>query len=172
MGRGKTGRVYGHLMGMLATMKGLPLSYNRDLQEDKEGLFDTVDTLLPTLGVFAGMVKTLKVKADRSGQAAGQGYILATDVADYLVKKGLPFRRAHEVVAKLVSYAVGKGKELHQLELSEYRQFSPLFDASVADVSVVSSIKARNVVGGTAPEQVDAQLSRAKGLVKSEGGDY
>ncbi len=172
LGRGKTGRVYGHLMGMLATMKGLPLSYNRDLQEDKEGLFDTVDTLLPTLAVFAGMVKTLKVKADRTGQAAGQGYILATDVADYLVKKGLPFRRAHEVVAKLVSYAVGKGKELHQLELSEYRQFSPLFDASVLDISVVSSIKARNVVGGTAPEQVDAQLSRAKGLVKSEGGGY
>ena len=172
LGRGKAGRVYGHLMGMLATMKGLPLSYNRDLQEDKEGLFDTVDTLLPTLAVFAGMVKTLKVKAERAGQAAGQGYILATDVADYLVKKGLPFRRAHEAVAKLVSYAVEKGKELHQLELSEYRQFSPLFDASVLDVSVTSSIKARSVVGGTAPEQVDAQLARARGLVKSGGGGY
>ncbi len=172
LGRGKTGRVYGHLMGMLATMKGLPLSYNRDLQEDKEGLFDTVDTLLSTLAVFAGMVKTLKVKSERTGQAVGQGYILATDVADYLVKKGLPFRQAHSVVAKLVSYAVEKGKELHQLELGEYRQFSPLFDAGVLDVSVVSSIKARNVVGGTAPEQVDVQLARAKGLVKSEGGGY
>jgi len=172
LGRGKAGRVYGHLVGMLATMKGLPLSYNRDLQEDKEGLFDTVDTLLPTLAVFAGMVKTLKVKAERAGQAAGQGYILATDVADYLVKKGLPFRRAHEVVAKLVSYAVGKGKDLHQLDLGEYRQFSPLFDAGVLDVSVASSVKARNVVGGTAPEQVDAQLARARGLVKSGGGGY
>jgi argininosuccinate lyase len=172
LGRGKTGRVYGHLMGMLATMKGLPLSYNRDLQEDKEGLFDTVDTLLSTLAVFAGMAKTLKVNSERTGRAAGQGYILATDVADYLVKKGLPFRRAHEVVARLVSYAVEKGKELHQLELGEYRQFSPLFDAGVLDVSVASSIKARNVVGGTAPEQVDAQLARAKGLVKSEGGGY
>ena len=172
LGRGKAGRVYGHLVGMLATMKGLPLSYNRDLQEDKEGLFDTVDTLLSTLAVFAGMVKTLKVKAERAGQAADQGYILATDVADYLVKKGLPFRRAHEVVAKLVSYAVGKGKDLHQLDLGEYRQFSPLFDAGVLDVSVASSVKARNVVGGTAPEQVDAQLARARGLVKSGGGGY
>jgi len=172
LGRGKTGRVYGHLMGLLATMKGLPLSYNRDLQEDKEGLFDTVDTLLSTLAVFAGMVKTLKVKAERTGQAAGQGYILATDMADYLVKNGLPFRQAHSVVAKLVSYAVEKGKELHQLELGEYRQFSPLFDAGVLDVTVASSIKARNVVGGTAPEQVDAQLARARGLVKSGGGSY
>jgi argininosuccinate lyase len=172
LGRGKTGRVYGHLVGMLTIMKGLPLSYNRDLQEDKEGLFDTVDTLLSTLAVFAGMVKTLKVKAERTGQAAGQGYILATDVADYLVKKGLPFRQAHSVVAKLVSYAVEKGKELHQLELGEYRQFSPLFDAGVLDVTVASSIKARNVVGGTAPEQVDAQLARARGLVKSGGSGY
>jgi argininosuccinate lyase len=172
LGRGKTGRVYGHLMGMLATMKGLPLSYNRDLQEDKEGLFDTVDTLLSTLAVFAGMVKTLNVKAERTGQAAGQGYILATDVADYLVKKGLPFRQAHSVVAKLVSYAVEKGKELNQLELGEYRQFSPLFDAGVLDITVAASIKARNVVGGTAPEQVDIQLARARGLVKSGGSGY
>ncbi|MBN2099512.1 MAG: argininosuccinate lyase [Dehalococcoidia bacterium] len=172
LGRGKSGRVYGHLMGMLATMKGLPLSYNRDLQEDKEGLFDTVDTLLSTLAVFAGMVKTLKVKADRTSQAAGQGYILATDVADYLVKKGLPFRRAHEVVAKLVSYAAEKGKELQQLDLGEYQQLSPLFDASVLDISVASSIKARNAVGGTAPEQVGTQLARARGLVKSGGGGY
>ena len=172
LGRGKTGRVYGHLMGMLTIMKGLPLSYNRDLQEDKEGLFDTVDTLLSTLAVFAGMVKTLEVKAERTGQAADQGYILATDVADYLVKKGLPFRQAHSVVAKLVSYAVEKSKELHQLELGEYRQFSPLFDAGVLDVTVASSIKARNVVGGTAPEQVDAQIARAKGLVKSGGSGY
>jgi argininosuccinate lyase len=172
LGRGKTGRVYGHLMGMLTIMKGLPLSYNRDLQEDKEGLFDTVDTLLSTLAVFAGMVKTLKVKAERTGQAASQGYILATDVADYLVKKGLPFRQAHSVVAKLVSYAVEKGKELNQLELGEYRQFSPLFDAGVLDITVASSIKARNAVGGTAPEQVDAQLARARGLVKSGGSGY
>jgi argininosuccinate lyase len=172
LGRGKTGRVYGHLMGMLTTMKGLPLSYNRDLQEDKEGLFDTVDTLLPTLAVFSGMLKTLKVKAERTSQAAGQGYILATDVADYLVKKGLPFRRAHEVVAKLVSHAVGKGKELHELDLSEYRQLSPLFEADVLNISAASSVKARNVVGGTAPEQVETQLAKAKGLLKSGGAGY
>ncbi len=172
LGRGKTGRVYGHLSALLATMKGLPLSYNKDLQEDKEGLFDTVDTLLSTLAVFAGMLKTVTVKAERAGQAAGAGYILATDVADYLAKKGLPFRRAHEVVAKLVSYSAGKGKELHQLELGEYRQFSPLFDAAVLDISVETSVKARNVVGGTAPRQVEAQLARARGLVKSGDGGY
>ncbi len=170
LGRGKTGRVYGHLMGMLTTMKGLPLSYNRDLQEDKEGLFDTVDTLLSTLAVFAGMVKTLKVKTERTSQAAGQGYILATDVADYLVKKGLPFRQAHGVVARLVSYAVEKGKDLHELQLSEYLQFSPLFDAGVLDINTGSSINARNVPGGTAPEQVDTQLARARGLVKGGSG--
>ncbi|MDM7999762.1 MAG: argininosuccinate lyase [Dehalococcoidia bacterium] len=172
LGRGKAGRVYGHLMGMLATMKGLPLSYNRDLQEDKEGLFDTVDTLLSTLAVFAGMVKTLKVKAERAGQAASLNYILATDVADYLVKKGLPFRRAHEVVAKLVSYAVDKGKELHEMDLGEYRQFSPLFEANVLDINVSSSLRARSIVGGTAPQQVDAQLARARGLLKGGGGGY
>ena len=169
LGRGKTGRVYGHLVGLLTTMKGLPLSYNKDLQEDKEGLFDTVDTLLSTLAVFAGMVQTLKVKAGRTAGAAGEGYILATDVADYLVKKGLPFRRAHEVVGKLVAYSAGKGRELRELELGEYRQFSPLFDAGVLEISVESSIAARNVMGGTAPGQVEAQLARARGLVK--GGD-
>jgi len=118
------------------------------------------------------MLKTLKVKAERTSQAAGQGYILATDVADYLVKKGLPFRRAHEVVAKLVSHAVGKGKELHELDLSEYRQLSPLFEADVLNISAASSVKARNVVGGTAPEQVETQLAKAKGLLKSGGAGY
>ncbi len=172
LGRGKAGRVYGHLMALLTTMKGLPLSYNKDLQEDKEGLFDTVDTLLSTLAVFAGMVRTLKVRADRTGGAAGEGYILATDVADYLVKKGLPFRRAHETVGRLVAYSAGKGKDLGQLEIAEYRQFSPLFDAGVLDISVGSSIGARNVVGGTAPGQVEAQLARARELVKSGDGGH
>ena len=102
LARGKTGRVYGNLLALLTTMKGLPLAYNSDMQEDKEGLFDTVDTLLSTLAVFAGMVSTMKVNTDNSGKAAGRGYILATDLADYLVKKGEPFRTAHEIVANLV----------------------------------------------------------------------
>ena len=125
--RGKTGRIYGRLMAMLTTMKALPLAYNRDMQEDKEGLFDTVDTLLSTLEVFAGMVGTLKVKTARTGQAAEQGYILATDLADYLVRKGEAFRTAHEVVAQLVSYAMEKGKTFGELDLAKYKKFSPLF---------------------------------------------
>ncbi len=172
LGRAKTGRVYGHLAAMLATMKGLPLAYNRDLQEDKEGLFDTVDTLRSTLAVFTGMVKTIKIKAERTSGAAGEGYILATDVADYLVKKGLPFRKAHDIVGRLVAHAAAGGKGLAQLDLAEYRQFSPLFDAGVMDISAQSSIAARNVAGGTAPGQVEAQLARARGLVESGGGGH
>ena len=125
--RGKTGRVYGKLIALLTTMKGLPLAYNRDMQEDKEGFFDTVDTLLSTLGVFTGMIKTLRVKAENTGQAVKQGYILATDLADYLVKKGEPFRTAHDIVGRLVSYAMEKGKSFSDLSLAEYKGFSPLF---------------------------------------------
>ncbi len=160
--RGKTGTVYGRLMALLTTMKALPLAYNKDMQEDKEGLFDTVDTLLSTLEVFAGMVKTLQVKAARIGEAARQGYILATDLADYLVEKGEAFRSAHNIVARLVSYAVGKGKSFGELSLSEYKGFSPLFGEDVRSITVESSIAARDVVGGTAPGQVEKALARAK----------
>ncbi|MBM4432995.1 MAG: argininosuccinate lyase, partial [Chloroflexi bacterium] len=167
LARGKTGRVYGHLMAMLTMMKALPLSYNRDLQEDKEGLFDTVDTLLSTLDVFTGMVKTLRVKAENMEKAAGQGYILATDLADYLVKKGKPFRSAHQIVGKLVSYAVGKNKTLGELSLAEYKRFSSLFGKDVRSITVESSLAARNVIGGTAPKQVDKALAAAKKQIKS-----
>jgi len=169
LARGKTGRVYGNLLAILTTMKALPLSYNRDLQEDKEGLFDTVDTLLSTLEVFAGMVKTLKVNAVRTCQATEEGYILATDLADYLVKKGVPFRQAHNIVGELVRYAISQGKKLPQLSLSEYQRFSPLFGEDVYSITIDSSIAARNIVGGTAPEQVEAQLARARNIV--EGRD-
>jgi len=163
--RGKTGRVYGRLMALLTTMKALPLAYNRDMQEDKEGLFDTVDTLLSTLEVFAGMVATLKVKAAYTGQTVWQGYILATDLADYLVKKGETFRSAHDTVARLVSYAVEKGKSFGELSLSEYKGFSPLFEDDVRLITVESSIAARDVIGGTAPGQVEKALARAKKLI-------
>ena len=166
--RGKTGRVYGKLMALLVTMKALPLSYNRDMQEDKEGFFDTVDTLLSTLEVFTGMVKTLRVKAENIEQAVRQGYILATDLADYLVKNGEAFRTAHNIVARLVSYAMEKGKSFGELSPSEYKEFSPLFGEDVYSITVESSIAARDVIGGTAPKQVDRALAAAKKLL----GEY
>jgi argininosuccinate lyase len=170
LGRGKTGRVYGHLMALLTVMKGLPLAYNRDMQEDKEGFFDTVDTVLSTLEVFTGMAKTLKVKAENIGRAMERGYILATDLADYLVKKGEAFRTAHEVVGKLVAYAVEKGKSFSELSLSEYKRFSPRFDRDVFEITVESSITARDIVGGTAPRQVKRALARAKKIIGARGG--
>ncbi len=165
LARGKAGRVYGRLTAILTTMKALPLSYNRDMQEDKEGFFDTVDTLLNTLEVFAGMIKTLKVKAEKMGLRAKQGYILATDLADYLVKKGEPFRTAHNTVAKLVSYAAERGKPLGEISLAEYKDFSPLFEEDIYSVSAESSIAARDVVGGTAPGQVERALAAAKKIL-------
>jgi argininosuccinate lyase len=165
LARGKTGRVYGNLLALLATMKGLPLAYNRDLQEDKEGLFDTVDTLLGTLGAFTGMVATLKVNAENMRQAAGRGYILATDLADYLVKKGESFRSAHEIVGKLVNYAVAKGKLFSELDIKEYGKFSVLFKEDVYKITVESSLAARDTIGGTAPRRVRQALARARRVV-------
>ncbi len=160
--RGKTGRVFGNLMAILTTMKGLPLAYDKDLQEDKEGLFDTVDTLIPGLTIFSGLIKTLKINKQNMEKDAGKGYMLATDIADYLVKKGETFRNAHGAVAKLVSYAISQNKTLSELTLDEYRKFSLLFDSDVYDITVASSLRARNVPGGTAPEQVEKALAEAK----------
>jgi len=163
--RGKTGRVYGKLMALLTTMKGLPLAYNRDTQEDKEGLFDTVDTLLSSLEVFTGMIKTLQVKTENIEPAVRQGYILATDLADYLVKKGEPFRTAHDIIGKLVNYAMEKGKSFGELSLSEYQNFSTLFGEDVYSITIMSSIAAKDVVGGTAPRQVEQALATAKNII-------
>jgi len=165
LARGKTGRVYGNLLSLLTVMKGLPLAYNRDMQEDKEGLFDTVDTLLATLEVLTGMVKKLKVNTVRMARDVSDSYILATDMADYLVKKGLPFRQAHSIVGKLVQYAISKNKGFQELGLDEYRSFSPLFADDVYGITVKTSVEARNVVGGTAPKQVVAALAGARKLV-------
>jgi argininosuccinate lyase len=166
LARGKTGRVYGHLMALLATMKALPLAYNRDLQEDKEGLFDVVDTLLATLEVFTGLVATLRVKSENTERAVKRGYILATDLADYLVRKGAAFRTAHDIVAKLVSQAIDKGKLFSELSLSEYQEFSPLFDKDVYAITVDSSLAARDVIGGTAPKQVAQALAAARKILR------
>ena len=165
LARGKTGTVYGNLLGLLTVMKGLPLAYNRDMQEDKEGLFDTVDILLATLAVFAGLIKRLKVNADRMQQVMSGSYLLATDVADYLVKKGLPFRQAHNIMGELVQYAIKKGKAFQELGLDEYRNFSPLFTDDVYSITLHTSVAARNVVGGTAPKQVLTALSVARKLI-------
>jgi len=169
LARGKTGRVYGSLMALLTTMKGLPLSYNRDMQEDKEGLFDTVDTLSATLAVSAGMVRSLRVKTENTERAVERGYLLATDLADYLVEKGESFRSAHEIVAKLVSYAMEKGKSFPELGLGEYRDFSPSFAKDVYSVTVASSLAARDIVGGTAPKRVAQALAAARKIIEDRG---
>ena len=162
LARGKTGRVYGHLMAMLTMMKGLPLSYNRDLQEDKEGLFDTVDTLNLTLEVFAAMIAGLHINKERTHQAAQENYTLATDVADYLVKKGVPFREAHGIVSKLVRHAIENKKLLAELDITEYKKFSHKFDNDVKSITVESALAARNIPGGTAPEKVQKALGAAR----------
>jgi len=166
LARGKTGRVYGNLIGILTVMKGLPLAYNRDMQEDKEGLFDTVTTVISSLRVFAGLIKTMKVNAARMQDAMANSYILATDLADYLVRKGVPFRQAHNVIGKLVQYAIGKSKGFPELTLEEYRSFSSLFAEDVYGITVETAVAARNVIGGTAPEQVIAALAQARKLIE------
>jgi argininosuccinate lyase len=170
LARGKTGRVYGNLMGILTVMKSLPLAYNRDMQEDKEGLFYTVGTLLSTLEVFSGMVAGIRVNGERTRVAAEEGYILATDLADYLVGKGVPFREAHGIVGRLVQYAVERVKALKDLSLDEYKKFSPLFEEDVRSITAETSVAARDVAGGTAPVQVERQLARARDLIKGEDG--
>ena len=166
--RGKTGRVYGHLMALLTVMKGLPLTYNRDMQEDKEGFFDASDTLLATLEVMASVVSTMEVKAERMEQAASDSFMLATDLADYLVGKGMPFRQAHGVVRELCAYAHSSGQTLQQLSMSDYRRFSELFEDDVYRITPRGSAEARNVTGGTAPNQVLPALEEAKRCLGEE----
>jgi argininosuccinate lyase len=160
--RGRSGRVYGNLMAILTTLKGLPLSYNRDLQEDKEALFATIDILLPTLDVLAAMLPSLRVNRERMEVAASRGYTLATDVADYLVGKGAPFRDAHGIVAELVKFAQSDGRLLTDLTLEEYHRFSPMFGEDVLAIDVRWSIAARDVPGGTAPSRVAVALQDAR----------
>lgn len=155
LARGKTGRVNGHLMGLLMLMKGQPLAYNKDNQEDKEPLFDTVDTVSDTLRIFADMVSAITVKPEMMRQAAFQGYATATDLADYLVKKGLPFRDAHEAVARAVRFCVEKGCDLSELTLDQMKAFSNLIESDVLEIlTLEGSVKARDHIGGTAPAQV------------------
>ena len=167
LARGKTGRVYGNLMGLLTLLKGLPMTYNRDMQEDKEGFFDTFDTLLDTLTIFAGMLPKMTVNADRMRDAAQKSYLLATDVADYLVAKGMPFREAHGVVNRLSEYAFEQGRFLHELGIAEYQKFSDVFEKDVLSISVESSVEARNVPGGTSFKRVAQAVKEARASLES-----
>lgn len=161
LARGKTGRVVGHLMGLITLMKGQPLAYNKDNQEDKEPLFDTVDTLKDTLRIFAEMVAGITVKPEAMEKAALRGYATATDLADYLVKKGLPFRDAHETVAHAVKAATTHAVDLSELPLTVLQEFNPSIEKDVYDcLSLRGSLNARNILGGTAPAQVKAQIAR------------
>jgi len=161
--RGKTGRVVGHLMGLLTLMKGQPLAYNKDNQEDKEPLFDAVDTLKDCITAMLGMLPHLDVRADRMREAAARGFATATDLADYLVRKQLPFRDAHEVVGRCVAHALAKGVALNDLSLDDFRSFSPLIERDVFDVlTLEGSVNSRNHMGGTAPAQVRAAIARGR----------
>ena len=167
LARGKTGRVVGHLMGLITLMKGQPLAYNKDNQEDKEPLFDTVDTLKDTLRIFAEMVAGITVNPEAMEQAALRGYATATDLADYMVKKGLPFRDAHEAVAHAVKAAIAHGVDLSELPLAVLQEFNPKIEKDVYDVlSLRGSLNARNILGGTAPVQVRAQVARHRTRLK------
>ncbi len=168
LARGKTGRVYGSLMALLTLMKGLPLTYNRDMQEDKEGFFDTYDTLLTTLTIFADMIAKMSIVPERMREAAQGSYVLATDIADYLVDRGMPFREAHGVVARLSQYAVERDAQFEQLSLQEYRDFSELFDKDVLSITVDSSVAARDVPGGTAPGRVQQAITEARSELEGD----
>ncbi len=164
--RGKTGRVNGHLVALLTLMKGQPLAYNKDNQEDKEPLFDTVDTLTQSLRIYADMMGGITVKPEAMRRAALQGYATATDLADYLVKKGLPFRDAHEAVALAVRFAEQRGVDLAELKLEELKPFSALISDDIYGVlTLEGSLAARNHTGGTAPQQVEAAITRARKII-------
>ncbi|HYM14853.1 MAG TPA: argininosuccinate lyase [Dehalococcoidia bacterium] len=170
LARGRSGRAIGALVGILTTLKGLPLAYNRDLQEDKPALFSVEDALLATLDVLAAMLPKIDVDAARARKAAVANYALATDLADYLVRKGLPFREAHAAVGKLVRYAETRRVDLARLALEDFQRFSPLFAADALRIDVMASLRSRDVPGGTAPRQVTAALRRARTRVDRLNG--
>ena len=165
--RGKTGRVYGELMAILTTLKGLPLAYNKDMQEDKEGIFDAVDTVKMCLQVFAPMIATMTVKTENMKTAAQKGFINATDLADYLVKKGLPFRSAYKISGQIVAKCIAEGKVLETLTIEEYKEFSELFENDLyADIDIAACAEKRISVGGTSVKSVEKQIEYVKSVMK------
>ena len=158
--RGKTGRVYGDLMAALTMLKGLPLAYNKDMQEDKEGVFDAVDTAMMSLEVFIGMITTMKVKPENMKKAAQRGFINATDLADYLTKKGMPFRAAYKISGSIVAYCIEHGTVLESLPLETYKEFSELFEADLyEDIDLCTCVNKRNSVGGTSVQSIETQIN-------------
>ncbi|MBF0505828.1 MAG: argininosuccinate lyase [Nitrospirae bacterium] len=165
--RSKTGRVYGNLMSLLVIMKGLPLTYNRDMQEDKEAVFDTVDTVTATLSILPSMLKSMSFRIERMENSSDAAFSTATDIAEYLVKKGLPFRTAHEITGKIVRFCIDKGKRLQDLDISAYKSFSPRIEKDVFDViDAAASVNAKKSYGGTSPQSVRAQIGRFRKRLK------
>jgi argininosuccinate lyase len=161
--RGKAGRVFGHHAGLLATMKGLPLAYNKDMQEDKEALFDALDTLQASLRVMTTVLGNVRLNRERAMEAALGGYSNATDLADYLVRRGMEFRLAHEVVGRVVGFAIEEGRPLEQLSIEQYREFSPVFDETLYEaITIEASLASKAARGGTSPERVGEALERAR----------
>lgn len=164
--RGKTGRVYGHLIGLLTVMKGLPLAYDKDMQEDKEGIFDALDTLYFALDIYAGMISTMTVNGDHTRQVLESDFSNATDMADYLAKKGLPFRQAHAVVGNAVHYCIEHHKVLLDLSMEEFRSMSPLFEEDIKEaLSIENCVKNRESYGGTGPKSVERQQTHAGDMI-------
>lgn len=164
--RGKTGRVYGHLIGLLTVMKGLPLAYDKDMQEDKEGVFDALDTLYFALDIYAGMISTMTVNGDHTRQVLESDFSNATDMADYLAKKGLPFRQAHAVVGNAVHYCIEHHKVLLDLSMEEFRSMSPLFEEDIKEaLSIENCVKNRESYGGTGPKSVERQQIHAGDMI-------
>jgi len=172
LARGKTGRVYGDLIGLLTTLKGLPLTYNRDMQEDKEGFFDAADTLTTTLDVFQAMLPGMQLNEERISSLASESQMLATDLADYLVDKGMPFREAHGIMRQLSRYCDDENVSLQDLPLAEYQKLSDLFQDDVYDITAESSAAARDNPGGTAPNRVAAALLEAKKMLEAVGHGF
>lgn len=172
LARGKTGRVYGDLIGLLTTLKGLPLTYNRDMQEDKEGFFDAADTLTTTLDVFQAMLPGMQLNEERISSLASESQMLATDLADYLVGKGMPFREAHGIMRQLSRYCGDENVSLQDLPLAEYQKLSDLFQDDVYDITAESSAAARDNPGGTAPNRVAAALLEAKKMLEAAGHGF
>ena len=164
--RGKTGRVYGHLIGLLTVMKGLPLAYDKDMQEDKEGVFDALDTLYFALDIYAGMISTMTVNGDHTRQVLESDFSNATDMADYLAKKGLPFRQAHAVVGNAVHYCIEHHKVLLDLSMEEFRSMSPLFEEDIKEaLSIENCVKNRESYGGTGPKSIERQQTHAGDMI-------
>jgi len=166
--RGKTGRVVGHHTGLLVTMKGLPLAYNKDMQEDKEAVFDTIDTLSGSIGVMSTVLRNVKVNVERTRQASTVGYLNATELADYLVRKGLEFRKAHEIVGRVVMRAIESGVTIEDLPIATYREFSELFDDDLFQaLTLDATVSAKAVVGGTSPDRVKEALAKARAEIEA-----